>query len=340
MRLLQVIAGAKYGGAEAFFVRLAGALDRAGVNQQVIIRANSSRAEELHRLGIDPLQLKFGGKFDWRTPWHIRKEVDTFRPDILLSWMNRATAMCPAGDFVHVSRLGGYYDLKYYQACDHLIGNTEDIVSYLVEQGWPEEKAHYLPNFVTSKPEEPLMRKELYTPDLAPLFLCMGRLHENKGFDVMLEALSRVPNAYLWIAGEGAQRQYLENMAEVLGVKPRVRFLGWRNDVEALLACCDVFVCPSRHEPLGNVVLEAWAHNCPVVAADSPGPGNLIEHLETGVLVPVDNAAKLSEALRMVIDDTDLCEDMVRCGYEAYLEHFTEAVVVAKYLEFFDGILS
>ena len=87
-------------------------------------------------------------------------------------------------------------------------------------------------------------------------------------------------------------------------------------------------------------MLEAWAHNCPVVAADSLGRSNLIEHLETGVLVPVDNAAKLSEALRMVIDDTDLCEHMVRCGYEAYLEHFTEGIVVAKYLEFFDGILS
>ena len=108
----------------------------------------------------------------------------------------------------------------------------------------------------------------------------------------------------------------------------------------ALLACCDVFVCPSRHEPLGNVLLEAWAHKRPVVAADSVGPNNLIEHLETGVLVPVDNAAMLAEALRMVVDDNDLCEHITRCGYEMYLEHFTQTVVVAKYLEFFDGILS
>ena len=67
MRILQAIAGAEYGGAEAFFVRLAGALGRAGVPQQVLIRENANRAEELRNSGIEPLQLKFGGKFDWRT---------------------------------------------------------------------------------------------------------------------------------------------------------------------------------------------------------------------------------------------------------------------------------
>ncbi len=269
-----------------------------------------------------------------------KKKIETFKPDIVLSWMNRATAMCPRGEFVHAARLGGYYDLKYYQNCDHLIGNTEDIVSYVLEQGWSEGKVHYLPNFVTSKPVAPLTRQEFFTPDSAPLFLCMGRLHENKGFDVMLRALSRVPNAYLWIAGEGAQRQKLEKIAEASGVKPRVRFLGWRNDVAELLACCDVFVCPSRHEPLGNVILEAWANNRPVVAADSSGPNNLIEHLKTGVLVPADNAFMLSKALRMVIDDANLCEHISQCGYEMYLGRFTETIIVAKYMEFFNRILS
>ncbi len=335
MRVLQVMAGAQYGGAEAFFVRLIGALQRAGIKQKVLIRKNCSRARKLRQAGVEPRELKFGGKLDWRTPWKIKKEIEYFKPNIVLSWMNRATAMCPPGEFVHASRLGGYYDLKYYDGCDHLIGNTEDIVSYIVGQGWPEEKVHYLPNFVSSITEEPIQRQEFYTPVSAPLFLCMGRLHENKGFDTMLKALSREPNAYLWIAGEGGQRQSLEKLAEKLGVKPRVRFLGWRNDIAALLACCDVFVCPSRHEPLGNVVLEAWAHKRPVVAAKSQGPGNLIDHLETGVLVPVDNPIKLSEALRMVTNDPELRRDMIDNGYETYQEHFSEAVVVAKYVEFF-----
>jgi glycosyltransferase involved in cell wall biosynthesis len=338
MRILQAMAGAEFGGAEAFFVRLACALEQTDIEQRVVIRENPARAATLRAGGVDPLELKFGGRMDWSTPRALKREIAGFKPDIVLTWMNRATAMCPAGDFVHIARLGGYYDLKYYRACDHLIGNTQDIVAYLVKQGWPEEKAHYLPNFVSAEPAAPLARQKYYTPDSVPLLLAMGRLHENKAFDVLLEALSRTPNAYLWIAGEGPIRGELEKLAEDLAVKPRVRFLGWRDDIAALLATCDIFVCPSRHEPLGNVVLEAWAHGRPVVAADSYGPGTLINHLESGVLVPTDDAAMLAKALRMVIDDGDLRERITHRGHEVYMTHFTEDSVVARYLDFFREI--
>ncbi len=338
MRVLQAMAGAEFGGAEAFFVRLACALHRAGLEQRVVIRQNPARADMLRAEGIEPIQLKFGGSLDWQTPRALKKEIKAFTPDIVLTWMNRATGMCPKGDFTHVARLGGYYDLKYYQNCDHLVGNTEDIVSYLVKEGWPAEKAHYLPNFVSAEPAEPLSRQAFYTPDSVPLILTMGRLHENKGFDVMLEALSRVPNAYLWIAGEGPLREELEKMAEKMAVKPRVRFLGWRDDVAALLATCDVYACPSRHEPLGNVVLEAWAHGRPIVAADSYGPGTLIEHLESGVLVPTEDPVMLAKAIRMVIDDNDLRARIARRGHEVYSEHFTENSVVDQYMAFFQRI--
>jgi len=342
MRLLQAMAGAEFGGAEAFFERLACAFQRAGVEQRVIIRADAGRAKRLRAGGVEPVELKFGGAMDWQTPRRMKREIADFRPDIVLSWMNRATSMCPKRDkadaYVHVARLGGYYDLKYYQGCDHLVGNTEDIVSYLVKEGWPGERAHYLPNFVSSADGDPIRRNAYYTPDTVPLILAMGRLHKNKAFDVLLGALARVPNAYLWIAGEGPLRGELEKMAEELAIKPRVRFLGWRDDISSLLATCDLFVCPSRHEPLGNVVIEAWAHGRPVVAADSYGPGTLIEHLESGVLVPTDDVATLAKAIRTVIGDPDLAEHIARRGYETYQARFTEDAVVAQYLEFFERV--
>ena len=339
MRILQAMAGAEFGGAEAFFVRLAIAFARAGVEQRVVIRDNPARAKLLRDGGAEPLELPFGGRFDWRTSRSLKKEIARFKPDIVLTWMNRATSMCPDGDFVHVARLGGYYDLKYYQKCDHLVGNTADIVSYLTTQGWPEERAHYLPNFVSAEQAEPLPRKKYFTPDTVPLILGLGRLHENKAFDVLLGALSRVPNAYLWIAGDGPLREDLDKLAEKLAVKPRVRFLGWRDDVPALLRTSDLFVCPSRHEPLGNVVIEAWAQNVPVVAADSYGPGTLIEHLESGVLVPVDDEITLAKAIRRTLEDGNLRERIVRRGRAAYDAEFTESAVVGRYMEFFDKVV-
>jgi len=343
MKILQAIAGAEHGGAEHFFVRLAIALNRVGVDQKVVIRRDPERASELREGGIEPVELPFGGRLDWQTKRGLNREIKAFKPDIVLTWMNRATSMCPdskKGGFLHMARLGGYYDLKYYQACDHLIGNTRDIVDYLVKENWPAEKAHYLPNFVNGDPAEPISRQMYFTPNGAPLILAMGRFHENKGFDVLLDALTRMPSTYLWLAGDGPLRDDLDRQAEKFGVKPRVRFLGWQDDTGALLQTCDVFVCPSRHEPLGNVVIEAWAQGKPVIAADSYGPGTLIEHLESGVLVPVDDPVTLARAIRNVMEDDNLYERIARQGYEAYLANFTEDIVTGHYVDFFNKIIA
>lgn len=338
VRLLQAMAGAEYGGAEAFFVRLAIALEKAGVEQRVVIRTNPKRAKLLRAGGIEPVELPFGGRFDFATPRGLQREIKAFEPTVVLTWMNRATKLCPRGKFTHVARLGGYYDLKYYRGCDHLIGNTQDICEYLVREGWPEERTHYLPNFVYAEESAPASREEQYTPASAPLILAMGRLHENKAFDVLLEAVRRVPDVYLWLAGEGPLHDELRSQAENLGIKPRVRFLGWRDDTAALLRACDLFVCPSRHEPLGNVVIEAWAQGRPVIAADSYGPGTLIENMETGVLVPVDDVRAMADAIKAVIRDDDLRHHIADAGHAAFLESYTEDAVVEQYIRFFEQV--
>lgn len=340
MRVMQIMAGAEFGGAEAFFVRLALGLHRGGLDQKVVIRADSRRAAALRAGGIDALQLDFGGLLDFGTKLALKREIKAYKPDIVLTWMNRATSFCPRGEFLHVARLGGYYDLKYYRACDHLIGNTQDIVDHIVKGGWPAERAHYLPNFVAGERVQPMLRREFFTPVNAPLLVAMGRMHGNKAFDILLEGVSRVADAYLWLAGDGPLRSTLETYAEKLAVKPRVRFLGWRDDTAALLAASDIFICPSRHEPLGNVVIEAWAQEVPVIAADSLGPGMLIEHMETGVLVPVDDAKALARAIRMLLDDKQMRARIAQAGRLAYERNFTETSVVKQYLAFFERIVA
>ena len=236
MRVMQVMAGAAHGGAEAFFTRLAPALDRAGVAQRLVIRRHAERAALLRAAGLTALEFAFGGPLDFVTGHRLNAAIKRFQPDIVLSWMNRATRTCPRGGFVHCARLGGYYKLKHYRRCHHLVANTRGIARYLIGQGWPAERAHYLPNFVAGTKAEPADRRQFFTPDNAPLVVAMGRLHENKAFDVLPEAITYIPGAYLWIAGEGLLRAELEKKAEVLGVKPRTRFLGWRQDTAALLA--------------------------------------------------------------------------------------------------------
>lgn len=342
MKLLQAMAGAATGGAEAFFERLALAFQRAGVEQRVIIRREPKRAARLRAGGVDPIELPFGGWFDFTTKPALKRLIADYRPRIVLTWMNRASALCPTpapdAPFLQVGRLGGYYDLKYYRHCRHLIANTEDIRRHLVEKGWPEDRAHYLPNFVDATPAPPIRRAELQTASDTFTILALGRLHPNKGFDTLLRAFAELPRSMLWLAGAGPEEAALKTLARELGVFERVRFLGWREDVAALLGACDVLVSSSRHEPLGNVVIEAWAQTKPVIATASAGPAALIRDGETGLLAPVDDPRALAARLRQAMNDPELRRRLARAGRLAYEASFTEAAVVAQYRQFFDRI--
>ena len=343
MRLIQAMAGRRRGGAEAFFVRLARALGEAGLDQRVLVRSGAACVPELRAHGIEPVELPFGGALDLRTRPRFRRAVAEFAPDVVMTWMNRASRFCPRAPvdgrrFVRIGRLGGYYDLKYYRRCDHLVANTRDIVEYTCRLGWDGARAHYLPNFVDAAAAAPVPRESLDTPADAPLLLALGRLHPNKGFDVLLNALAKIPRAVLWLAGTGPLAGELESLAARLGIGSRVRFLGWRRDVAALLAAADALVCPSRHEPLGNVVIEAWAHRTPVAAAAAKGPAALVRDGENGLLAAIDDADALAAAVARLIAAPDLAARLAAAGRRDFEATFAEAVVVPRYIEFLDAV--
>jgi glycosyltransferase involved in cell wall biosynthesis len=344
MRILQAMAGAQYGGAERFFERLVPALGELGVEQRVLFRKDERRAALLRQAGLHDLhQLGFGNRLDLVTRLGFRQHVRDFAPDIVFTWMSRATLMAPksplAGHrFRRVARLGGYYDLKYYRDCDMLVGDTEAIVHYLAGQGWPTDRAAYLPNFVDATPGQALPRDSLFVPEQAPLLLALGRLHANKGFDLLLEAMSHLPDSYLLLAGAGPERESLEARAVQLGVKPRVRFLGWREDVADLMATADLFVHPARHEPLGNVILEAWAHRRPVVATAADGPRLLIEDGVTGLLAPLDQPVLLAAVIRNALYDRAALGRLAVAGERRHQRDFSKAAVVEQYRNFFNRV--
>ncbi|SVB73153.1 uncharacterized protein METZ01_LOCUS226007, partial [marine metagenome] len=213
--------GAQNGGAEEFFVRLALAFEQSEVDQRVIVRGHPYRKKQLDDGGVETDTLRFGRWFDIRT-WHkFNQIISDYEPDIVLTWMSRASLLCPRSTkvrrFVHVARIGGYYKLKYFRQCDQLILNTPGLVQYVCDLGWPKERAHYLPNFVSERRAPPLDRKFVNTPADVPIILGLGRLHNNKGFDVLLESITLLPGYWLWLAGDGPERGSLQAQAKRLG---------------------------------------------------------------------------------------------------------------------------
>ncbi len=343
MRVLQAMAGAAHGGAETYFVDMVTALHRAGLDQTVVIRTNPERAGVLRDAGIDPYQLPFGGPLDVFSKSRLGRIISASQPDIVQSWMNRATRFVsrPTGAqaFVHVGWLGGYYKLANYRACGHLVGVTPDIRAHQVAGGLSDDCAHYIPTFAVAETMPAVPRETFATPDDAPLFLSLGRLHEKKAFDILIRAAALVPGAYVWIAGDGPLEGKLAALIEELNVADRVKLLGWRDDREALFGAADYCVLPSRFEPFGTVMIEAWAQNVPLIAAAAKGPKGLIEDGKTGLLVPIDDVDALARAMKFLIADPILRARLVAGAGEAFAARFTEDAVVAQYLDFYEDIL-
>lgn len=331
MRVAQVMAGAALGGAELFFERLSLALHAAGEEVLPVIRRNPARAARLRAGGLVPVELAFGNQLDFLTRPRLRAALGAFTPRVVVSWMNRAAGLTPRGAWTLVGRLGGYYDLRHYRACDHLVGNTRGIVTWLRAQGWPADRTHYLPNFVTDFAATAPARD---LPPFRPLLLGLGRLHTDKGFDLAIRALPRLPGAHLAIAGEGPEHAALAALAAREGVAGRVHFLGWREDAGALLKAADLFVCSSRIEPLGNMVIEAWSAGCPLVALAAAGPSELIRPGEDGLLAPLEDVTALAEAIAGLLADPARAQTLAANGRARFAGEFAAAPVVAAWRRF------
>ena len=317
------------GGAEASFERLTAALAAAGDPVLPLIRVNPTRAARLAAAGLAPVQLGFGGPLDIFTRPRAARHLRAFRPDIVVAWMGRAARHAPRGDWVLAGRLGGYYDLRRFRHCRHLIGNTPAITAWITAQGWPAERVHYLPNFAADLAGATPARPDI--PPAAPLIVALGRLHRNKAFDVLIRALPKLPAVHALIAGEGPERAALEALARAEGVADRLHLPGWRRDTAALLAAADLFVCPSRHEPLGNVVIEAFSAGRPVVASDIDGPAALIAQDQTGIKVPPDDPGALADAIAALLEDRARAARLAAAGRAVFEAEHAAAPVLARW---------
>lgn len=341
IRVAQVLAGAKQGGAENFFVRLiCGLNERPELEEKAFIRGHAQRLQTLHDHQVRVDSFRFGGKLDLLGNWAYRRALQDFDPEIVMTWMGRASSATPASNrYILVNRLGHYYNLKYYRHADYWVGISKGICQHLIDGGMPKSRVVHIPNFADETPVTPIPRDSFDTPANKPIILAAGRLHKNKGFDVLLQALNDLPDTTLWLAGTGPEESKLKHLCTSLNLDQRVRFLGWRDDVTTLMASVNLFVCPSRHEGLGSIVMESWAHRCPIIATMSQGPGEAITDGVSGLLTPIDDAKSLTKAIQSVLDHSDLKEQLIEGGSDIYQKSYCQSAILQQYIEFYNSIL-
>jgi glycosyltransferase involved in cell wall biosynthesis len=353
---LHVLGGRQFGGADQFYVRLVRALSEAGQPVTAINRRGSPVAAALAGTPVEQIHFPFANIWDAWTLWQMRRLVASRGPVVVQTYMGRATRLTrlpkntPA---VHVCRLGGYYKLDgYYRHAHAWIGNTQGICDYLVQGGMPASRVFKIGNFVpdpqaATEAERADLRRERGIPEGAWALLALGRFTPAKGFDDLLRAAARLPAEIagrpwvLLLAGDGPLAESLRGLAAELGLEGRVRWLGWQSVAYSLYALADAFICPSRHEPLGNVILEAWSHGLPVVSTATQGATELIEDGCTGLMSPCADPEALAGGIKAVLEAPEAFrQSLGEAGRRAVREQFSREAVLGAYIELYGRLLA
>ncbi len=333
------MAGRHPGGAETYSADMMLSLHAAGVDQVVVTPRSMPRFADLKAAGIrlEPGLLRWPIRPLRR--WALARLIDREKPDLIHTWMRRAAGLVDPRERARtLGWFGGYYNPKHFRACGNLIGVTPGIVQHMIAEGVSAATTHFVPTFPNVRDEPPVARVALNTPPDAFVVLALSRYHPKKGLDTLLQAVQALPDVHLWLAGEGPLRRDLEKQARRLGLGERAHFLGWRSDRSALLRSADVCALPSRYEPFGTVILEAWAAKTPLVASMSAGPAAHVRDGKDGLLVPIDAVQSLQSAIMRLRADPTLRTRLAEAGHAKYLAHYTREAVTRRMLEVYERV--
>ena len=179
--------------------------------------------------------------------------------------------------------------------------------------GLDEQRIITAPNAIDLselKPSESAgkLRADLSTSPDGPVLFSAGRLHHRKGQDLLLRAaqllMHRGYGFTLWIAGaDGGRRKHLEKLCRHLSLQDRVRFLGFRGDMVDLLAASDLYIQPSRWDPLPRALMEAMGMGRCCIASRVNGIPEVITHEQDGLLFEAEDVQGLTRNLARALDD-------------------------------------
>lgn len=240
--------------------------------------------------------------------------------------------------------VGGALEAYGLRHADAVIALTERL-----RRQSPHGNVHVVPSGIGAEfTGPPVLAWQGFAAGLSrPLIGYVGRLHAQKGVDVLLRAFAMLcagPDSgtagHLVVIGDGPERPALRKLAVRLGIAGRIRFLGFvpHEQIPALLREMDALVLPSRYEELGSVLLEAMYCRVPVVASQVGGVPHLVEHGRTGLLVPPGSPARLADTLRRLLRNPALAADLAERAHRQ-AQDYTWDKLVHRVLEVYDSLL-
>ncbi len=246
----------------------------------------------------------------------------------------------------------GDFQLKYLvKKMDYLVATNKISGREFIEIGYPESRIVYIPNGVEISSEG----KGAYAP--VRTVLTSARLSREKGMDILIKAWAQVmqheKSLKLLILGDGPLASELRNLSKSLNLTDSIDFRGMVQDVSSYLREADLFVLPSRTEGVSNALLEAMSQGIPCIATDVGGNPEALGKGESkevsvgqyilaknGVLVHPGDVQGLSNAIRYLIREGGVREEVGRRSRQYIRENYSIDLIANRYIELYQHMLS
>ena len=359
--VLHLITGLAVGGAEKVLVRLIKKMDRKRFSTSVACMYNGygPLAEELSAEGIHIKDFQFTKRIDPLYFWRLYTYLHEKKPVILHTWMFHANvpgrvAGRLAGIPIIISseRTMGQesqsrYIMNRLTGClaDYHICVSQAVAEFVKKRlRFPDRKIGVVPNGIDVNefehlPSQQEARRRSGLPSDQRLVGTVAQLKRVKRIDVLIRAMTLIPEASLVIVGDGRERGSLETLAGSLGLKDRVYFAGQQNDVRPWLRSMDVYALSSDWEGLPLAILEAMAMGLPVVATSVGGVPDLVLDGKTGFLVPADDPEALARALINVLRNEKQRSMLGEEGHKRVSTDFSFQTTVSKTEEIYETLV-
>jgi len=234
------------------------------------------------------------------------------------------------------------YMLPTALKCDQFVAINQTIFEELVAAGVPSHKIVRIGNGIDTNA---ILPKSCYSLNDPVRLIYVGRLHEQKGLDVLLNASEKLFHQYpesrvcVHILGDGPLKGDLTRLAERLGISKQIEFFGQTENVLEHLLQADIFVLPSRAEGMSNALLEAMACSLPVVVSNIPGNTDIIENEVNGLLFTVNNPISLAKNLEILIRRPDLRERLGKAARQTVESRYSLDRITDHYIALYRNLL-
>lgn len=371
IRLTFVIPTLDQSGAEKQLTLLATHLpqDRFEINV-IALNRGGFYENDLQSVGIPVHVLHKRSRIDLQTHFRLRSLLNKLQPDVVHSWLfaanthvrllktSRQNWKCIVSERCVDSWKAGwqlFLDRSLISRTDALLANSESVAEFYRQQKIPPQLLHVIPNGIVPLAEIDRNSAEYQRerrqwlqrwgfPEDAYVIGYIGRLAPQKKLQTLLWAMHMLklsePNVRAMIVGEGPERAALQDLAVTYESASHVTFAGHQQDAVENHRFWDAFWLASDFEGQSNSLLEAMSAGLPVVASDIPPNRELILPEQTGMLVPVDDAAGFALAIRKLIAQPDWARQMGESARQFVTEERSVEQMVSRHVACYEMVMS